>query len=173
MRIDTFYKTESEISYTNRIYQEIYFQKSISKQEISKLLQLSLPTVGQSLKELYTLGIIQKNGYFESTGGRKAEVISVASKAKVAIGVSLLREFITITALDLYGQPIKEKICYISFERSDAYYRAFGKAVNQFIDELKYPDNAILGIGLAVQGLVSQDGQTILPSGISSPQHTQ
>lgn len=60
MRIDTFYKTESEISYTNRIFQEIYFQKSISKQEISKLLQLSLPTVGQSLKELYTLGIIQK-----------------------------------------------------------------------------------------------------------------
>ena len=162
MRIDTFYKTESEISYTNRIFQEIYFQKSISKQEISKLLQLSLPTVGQSLKELYTLGIIQKNGYFESTGGRKAEVISVASKAKVAIGVSLLCEFITITALDLYGQPIKEKICYISFERSDAYYRAFGKAVNQFIDELKYPDNAILGIGLAVQGLVSQDGQTII-----------
>lgn len=112
MRIDTFYKTESEISYTNRIFQEIYFQKSISKQEISKLLQLSLPTVGQSLKELYTLGIIQKNGYFESTGGRKAEVISVASKAKVAIGVSLLREFITITALDCMGSRSKKNMLH-------------------------------------------------------------
>lgn len=45
-------------------------------------------------------------------------MISVASKAKVAIGVSLLREFITITALDLYGQPIKEK--YVTFPLSAA-----------------------------------------------------
>ena len=72
MRIDTFYTTEPNLSNTNRIFQEIYYQKTISKQEIAKHLKLSLPTVAQSLKELYAMGIIEKNGYFESTGGRKA-----------------------------------------------------------------------------------------------------
>ena len=162
MRVDTFYKTEPHPSNTNRIFQEIYFQKGISKQEIAKQLKLSLPTVTQSLKELYAMEIITKNGYFESTGGRKAQIISVAPRAKIAIGVSLLREFIMITAMDLYGNPIKEKTFPIPFERSEAYYKAFGTAVNQFVDSLKYPDSAILGVGLAVQGLVSKDGQTII-----------
>ena len=162
MRIDTFYKVEPNFSNTNRTFQEIYFQGDTSKQEIAKQLKLSLPTVAQSLKELYAMGIIEKNGYFESTGGRKAQIISITPRAKIAIGVSLLRDFIMITAMDLYGKPIKEKTYPIPFERSEAYYAAFGAAVNQFVDSLKYPDSSILGIGLAVQGLVSKDGQTII-----------
>ena len=63
MRIDTFYTTEPNLSNTNRIFQEIYYQKTISKQEIAKQLKLSLPTVAQSLKELYAMGIIEKNSY--------------------------------------------------------------------------------------------------------------
>ena len=63
MKVDTFYKKEPHSSNTNRIFQEIYFQKETSKQEISRRLSLSLPTVAQSLKELYGMGIIEKNGY--------------------------------------------------------------------------------------------------------------
>lgn len=162
MKIDTFQRSEFNASYTNRIFQEIYFQKNISKQEVSKHLGVSLPTVTQSLKTLYDLGIIERNGYFESTGGRKAQVISVAPRSKIAIGISLLRERVMITALDLYGNPVREKIIPMPFERSESYYKAFGTAVNQFVDSLKYPDSEILGIGLAVQGLVSRDGQTII-----------
>ena len=62
MKVDTFYKKEPHSSNTNRIFQEIYFQKETSKQEISRRLSLSLPTVAQSLKELYGMGIIEKNG---------------------------------------------------------------------------------------------------------------
>lgn len=60
MKVDTFYKKEPHSSNTNRIFQEIYFQKETSKQEISRRLSLSLPTVAQSLKELYGMGIIEK-----------------------------------------------------------------------------------------------------------------
>ena len=162
MKVDTFYKKEPHSSNTNRIFQEIYFQKETSKQEISRRLSLSLPTVAQSLKELYGMGIIEKNGYFDSTGGRKAQVISVAHQSKIAVGVSLLRERIMMTAMDLCGNPFKEKTIMIPFERSEEYYKAFGTAVNQFVDSLKCPDDKILGIGLAVQGLVSRDGQTII-----------
>ena len=162
MKVDTFYKKEPHSSNTNRIFQEIYFQKETSKQEISRRLSLSLPTVAQSLKELYGMGIIEKNGYFDSTGGRKAQVISVAHQSKIAVGVSLLRERIMMTAMDLCGNPFKEKTIMIPLERSEEYYKAFGTAVNQFVDSLKCPDDKILGIGLAVQGLVSRDGQTII-----------
>lgn len=162
MKVDTFYKVEPNPSNTNRIFQEIYFQKSISKQEIANQLGLSLPTVALSLKELYGQKIITKNGYFESTGGRRAQIISVVPRSRIAVGIVLFREFIKMTALDLYGSPIKEKTFLLPFERSEAYYKAFGEAVNQFVDSLKYPDHAILGIGLAVQGLVSKDGQTII-----------
>ena len=166
MRIDTFCRANPEISHTNRIFQEIYFQKNASKQEIAKQLQLSLPTVGQSLKALYAMGVIQKNGYFESTGGRKAERISVAPDARLAVGVSLLRESVRMTALDLYGRPVRERTYPLVFSRTQSYYKMFGETVNAFVEELKRPDDALLGVGLAVQGLVSRDGQTIISGDI-------
>jgi len=59
----------------NNIYKLIYDSEGISKQDIARTLNLSLPTVSQNLAELKEKGLITEDGTFESTGGRKARVI--------------------------------------------------------------------------------------------------
>ena len=55
----------------DKVYQYIYQQKETSKLQIVQDLQMGLSTVSQNLNELEADGLINRNGYFESTGGRK------------------------------------------------------------------------------------------------------
>ena len=60
----------------SKIYQYIYRSKLTSKLQIVQDLQMGLSTVSQNLNLLENEGLIEKNGYFDSTGGRKANAIS-------------------------------------------------------------------------------------------------
>ena len=60
-----------------KVYQYIYQQKETSKLQIVQDLQMGLSTVSQNLNELENDGLISRNGYFESTGGRKAQIIKL------------------------------------------------------------------------------------------------
>ena len=88
-----------------RIYQFLYQQQKTSKLEISTQLQLSRPTVTQALKELSDRKLIEKNGYFASTGGRKADALSIVSSAKIAVGLELLAERYEIVAVEVEAMP--------------------------------------------------------------------
>ena len=56
----------------SKVYQYIYRKKTTSKLQIVQELQMGLSTVSQNLNLLEQEGLIEKNGFFESTGGRKA-----------------------------------------------------------------------------------------------------
>ena len=46
--------------------------RKISKSEIAKRLELSMPTIAQNLWGLFDKNLIYVDGTFDSTGGRKA-----------------------------------------------------------------------------------------------------
>ena len=56
-----------------KVYQYIYQQKTTSKQQIVDTLKLGLSTVSQNLTALEAEGRISRDGFFDSTGGRKAQ----------------------------------------------------------------------------------------------------
>ena len=47
---------------------------------------MGLSTVSQNLNLLENEGLIEKNGYFDSTGGRKANAIQIVSDFRISIG---------------------------------------------------------------------------------------
>ena len=66
-----------------RVYQLVYQENQISKPTISAKLKISLPTVSQCVNELIERGLVSEKGYFESTGGRKAAIITLSRDNKV------------------------------------------------------------------------------------------
>ena len=60
-----------------KVYQYIYQKKATSKLQIVQDLQMGLSTVSQNLNALEEDGLIERNGYFDSTGGRKAHAILI------------------------------------------------------------------------------------------------
>ena len=92
----------------NRVFRLIHFSGKVARQEISDALRLSLPTVNQNLKYLFNEDLIEYAGNFESTGGRKAQVIMVKGSSKLAISVNITANEIVAYLVDLRGVVIDE-----------------------------------------------------------------
>ena len=53
--------------------------------QIVQDLQMGLSTVSQNLNLLEKEGLIDRNGYFDSTGGRKAQAIQIVSDFRIPL----------------------------------------------------------------------------------------
>ncbi|MCF2662429.1 ROK family transcriptional regulator [Pseudoflavonifractor phocaeensis] len=144
-----------------KVYDYIYETKLTSKVAISKALELSLPTVTQHLSDFIDAGLVEKRGEYESTGGRKPQIIRCNALARISIGVEILKESVQIAALDLYGTVLKEDELALRFSNTEPYYQQLGNWINAFTHALNYPTENILGVCITIQGLVSSDGETI------------
>ena len=66
------------------VYQYIYEHRQTAKQQIVQDLTMGLSTVSQNLNVLEKEGLISRDGFFESTGGRKAQVIQIVPEYRIA-----------------------------------------------------------------------------------------
>ena len=146
----------------SKIYQYIYRSKLTSKLQIVQDLQMGLSTVSQNLNLLENEGLIEKNGYFDSTGGRKANAIQIVSDFRISIGVGILKNMFHITAIDLYGNTVYTDTIPLTYSNTAAYYQQITDKVKDFIDKNQYPENKILGVSIATQGITSPDNSTVI-----------
>ena len=146
----------------SKIYQYIYRSKLTSKLQIVQELQMGLSTVSQNLNLLENEGLIEKNGYFDSTGGRKANAIQIVSDFRISIGVGILKNMFHITAIDLYGNTVYTDTIPLTYSNTAAYYQQITDKVKDFIDKNQYPENKILGVSIATQGITSPDNTTVI-----------
>ena len=146
----------------SKIYQYIYRSKLTSKLQIVQDLQMGLSTVSQNLNLLENEGLIEKNGYFDSTGGRKANAIQIVSDFRISIGVGILKNMFHITAIDLYGNTVYTDTITLTYSNTAAYYQQITDKVKDFIDKNQYPENKILGVSIATQGITSPDNTTVI-----------
>ena len=157
--------TPNQIKETNRtlIYQYIYKKKKVSQQDISYDLHLSRPTVTTNLSSLEEDGLIVKSGQIDTEYvGRKASAYSVVPDFRVGIGVEILSEEIKMIAVDLYGTKIERYVYGITYRDEDPYFQKVCREILEFKDRIGISDEQILGIGFAMQGLVSPDGQSVI-----------
>ena len=146
----------------SKIYQYIYRSKLNSKLQIVQDLQMGLSTVSQNLNLLENEGLIEKNGYFDSTGGRKANAIQIVSDFRISIGVGILKNMFHITAIDLYGNTVYTDTIPLTYSNTAAYYQQITDKVKDFIEKNQYPEDKILGVSIATQGITSPDNTTVI-----------
>lgn len=144
------------------VYRLIYQERRISKSKIASSLEMSLPTVTQHLSTLETDGLIEKQGLIASGIGRKAAAYSIRPEARVSVGVEILPDHITAVVLNLYGAVIGKKEAHLPFSEEDGYFAALHDIVCELLQESNISSDIVLGAGIGMQGLVSEDGQRML-----------
>lgn len=157
--------TPNQIKETNRnrIYQYIYQKGSVSQQDIAYDLHLSRPTVTTNLSELESDGLIVKGGQIATEYvGRKAMAYEIVPDFRVGIGVEILRREIKMIAVDLYGRKIDRQVVPVLYENTETYCKTVCEQIETFLAALQFQKEQILGVGFAMQGLISPDGQTVL-----------
>lgn len=151
-----------KINNTKNVLNYIYTQKRATPQTLHKATSLSRPTIAQILKELQEEGLIFQSGHADSTGGRKANLYEFNPFTKITIGLELLADHYELVAVDLYAETLKFEKFTLSFSDSAEYFEKVCTSVNQFIDSLKVSPERILGVGIALQALISADGKRII-----------
>lgn len=144
------------------IYRIIYQAKQLSKSQIANALQMSLPTVTQHLLALTNDGMIEKRGLLASTIGRKAAAYAICPTLRVSVGVELLQSTVTVVVLDLYGSVIGKERKALEFSQQDAYFAALAQTINALLEAHQIKQEQVLGCGIGLQCLTSEDGQEIL-----------
>lgn len=144
-----------------KVYQNVYQTKGTSKQQISNDLQMGLSTVSQNLNILEQEGLIERRGYLESTGGRKANLLQVISDARISIGIGILKHMFHIVAVNLYGEAIQSETVPLPYSKEDSYYIKVTDKIKQFIKTNHYDEHKILGVSIASQGIISPDGSQV------------
>lgn len=146
----------------NRIFRLIYNSDKISRQEIADQLGLSLPTVNQNLKMLMEDGLIEYVGNFTSTGGRRAQAITIDNNARKAISVNIKADYINVDVVGLKGQIIYSMAIKAHFSKSSAYIEKLTDAVRHAVDYVGADADDILGVGITVPGILDDEKQILI-----------
>ncbi len=146
----------------NRVFRLIHYAGRISRQEIADILQLSLPTVNQNLKLLMEEGLITFEGSFASTGGRKAQIITINAGAKYAVSVNIFDNGIQIAVVNLVGDIIKVINKDIILKSGDDSGKKIADAVKKVIKECKIPKQSMLGVGITIPGVFDSEHRVIV-----------
>lgn len=145
----------------SKVYQYIYEKRVTSKLQIVHDLQMGLSTVSQNLNLLEEEGLIERNGFFDSTGGRKAQAIRIVPDFKISVGIGILKNMFHITAVDLYGDVRYTETIPLSYSDTSSYYEEVTGKIKALIAGCRY-EKRILGISIATQGITSPDHTTVI-----------
>lgn len=157
-----------EIKKINRsnIYRHFLTHEALTKQNLVADLQLCLPTVTKNVDDLEADGLIGKSGSQGHTGGRRAVTYSLIKDARVALGVDVTQNHMTVVALDLTGSIIASQRHRMKFQVSDAYYQYMAERLEELIESAGIDRSRILGVGIGLPALVDQDREHIFFSKI-------
>lgn len=149
-----------------RIAKFIYIKKETSKQEISQVLGLSMPTVLQNVKALIESGLVKEVGEYQSTGGRKAKALSIDGDYIYSIGLDITRHHISLVLVDAKGQlKFKERLRK-DYENTMDYYASLGRSIEQFIQANTINEERILGVGISIPGIIDEKLSVLVRSHI-------
>lgn len=154
-------KEEEREENRKKIYYLINKNGYTSKKEIANTLQLSLPTINFHIQSLLDDGLIFANGYFQKTGGRKAQTYSAVLQKKVAFGIEISSAYISMVLLDLRGNIVDSLHIRQDFSRDDWYLQNLNDLLQELKNKNRIADEQILGVGIVIPGLVSEDLQSI------------
>lgn len=135
----------------------------ISRAEIAKRTKLSLPAVLKIVDGLVQDGYLRESGEGTSTGGRPPRLVEIDPEGAFAVGIELTPDRFRVALADLSYVLRVEKEARI--DGASGYPTILGQLVSttrRVLRESSVRQDRILGVGVAVPGLVQTDTGTVV-----------
>ena len=134
-----------------------------SKAELAKELNLSMPTVLTNVNELIAKGMIEENGEYESTGGRKAKSIGINKSYCRAMGMVITANHLVMVLVNLGYEIEKVERVRLKFSTDLSYCVTVADHARRFLEEAEAGES-LLGIGVAIPGIIDQKDRIVTKS---------
>ncbi len=147
----------------SKILTYIIEHEATSKVELSKNLNLSMPTVLSNVNELLADKIVMETGAYESTGGRKAKRISMNPTYRYAVGIGITAKHVGFVLVNLRYEIEKYERIRLEFAPEASYYSQLKKELERFLTDMENPGR-ILGIGISIPGIINAKERMLVKS---------
>ena len=155
--------TDKKTITRSRILNYVINNQITSKAEVSKNLNLSMPTVLSNINDLIAKGIIIETGEYEPTGGRKAKSIGINPSYRYSVGIVITANHVGIVLVNLKYEIVKFRRVRMKFSPDASYCQDLSVLTSEFLKDTEYQDR-ILGIGISIPGIISQKAHLLIKS---------
>ena len=137
------------------IVKELYENGSKSIPQLSKFIHMSTPTITRVLDELIETGFLTEEGIGSSSGGRRPNLYGLNPQARFVLGVDISRYHIRLGMFNFSNQPVGDiKVIDEGLKVSNDFIKSLKTAVEEFILESGIDKTKLMGIGIALPGLI-------------------
>jgi len=136
---------------TQLILKTIYANSPISRAEVSRVTNLTPPTVSDVVGSLIEQGLVEEVGLAPSSSGRRAILLKVVDDSRQLIGLDLSREDFRGALANLRGQINHRRDLPLQGRDGDAALELVYDLVDALVESATRP---LLGIGIGSPGLV-------------------
>lgn len=148
------------------VINEIRMNGPISRTDISKNLNLGLSTVTNIVEELENQNLVHEVGEADSTGGRKPILLEFNYNYGYIIGIKIEENNLIFALTNLKSEIIEKRV--VPFKKgtnSNTVLNMVVENIEKLIAKIPYNKN-LMGIGVAVSGLVDQQKGKLIYSGM-------
>ena len=155
--------TDKKTITRSRILNYVINNQVTSKVEVSKNLNLSMPTVLSNVNDLIAKGIIIETGESESTGGRKAKSIGINPSYRYSVGIVITANHVGMVLVNLKYEIVKFRRVRMKFSPDASYCQELSVLTSEFLKDTEYQER-ILGLGISIPGIISQKDHLLIKS---------
>lgn len=155
--------TDKKTITRSRILNYVINNQVTSKVEVSKNLNLSMPTVLSNVNDLIAKGIIIETGEYESTGGRKAKSIGINPSYRYSVGIVITANHVGMVLVNLKYEIVKFRRVRMKFSPDASYCQELSVLTSEFLKDTEYQER-ILGLGISIPGIISQKDYLLIKS---------
>ncbi|MDT8716188.1 ROK family transcriptional regulator [Clostridium sp. 19966] len=150
-------QTNIKINNRKRIIKLLLAERELTKLDIARKLNISVPTVTTIVGELIEEGIVEEAGVAGSTGGRKPVIIRFLPDSRFSIGLSLQKDFVRAILTNLDSNIIDDISEELESLEGEAVISCMEKLVQQLMSSNGVTSNILMGIGISLPGIVDRN----------------
>lgn len=126
--------------------------------DLSKELDLSIPTTTKLINEMYESGIVHEYGKLETGEGRRPNLYGLNPDAGYFLGVDIRYTALDIGLINFKGDMVelRQNIPY-KFENSQESIDALCAGIQKFMENLEVPRDKIVNVSVNISGRVNPD----------------
>lgn len=153
--------SDPKVNYTKKntlkllILEELYRHGCKSIPELSKIIRMSTPTITRAIDELIADTLLIEEGIGSSSGGRRPNLYGINPSSRYVLGIDICRYSVRYGLFNFHNEPAAEiRVLNEGLETTKDIIGAIKTAVDQYIIDSKIDESKLMGIGIALPGLI-------------------
>lgn len=147
--------SSKNVTLKKRIIQYLIMSGNSSIADLSKEMELSVPTVTKLVMELLEAGYLLDSGKQDTSGGRKPNIYGLNPESGYFAGVDIQKKRILLALVDFNGKIIDQEVVPYRLENTAEALDELCEIINSYIEKLPVKKDKILQVGVNITGRVN------------------